>query len=62
MLSLLSLPRVYFKLREDIDGAIARGQISSPIKEDEAMKLEYLQVRIHPEKKGVRLLVLTVMG
>ncbi|KAI2779816.1 cytochrome P450 [Daldinia loculata] len=52
MLNLLSLPRVYFKLREEIDGAIARGRISSPIKEDEAMKLEYLQAVIY---EGLRI-------
>ncbi|KAI0851282.1 cytochrome P450 [Daldinia vernicosa] len=52
MLSLLSLPRVYFKLREEIDGAIASGLLSSPIKEDEAMKLEYLQAVIY---EGLRI-------
>lgn len=47
MLHLLSSPLAYYKLREEIDTAIAQGRISSPIKLDEAKDLKYLQVSTH---------------
>ncbi|KAI1092659.1 cytochrome P450 [Rostrohypoxylon terebratum] len=52
MLHLLSSPLAYYKLREEIDTAVAQGRISSPIKLDEAKKLEYLQAVIY---EGLRM-------
>ncbi|KAI1211765.1 cytochrome P450 [Annulohypoxylon truncatum] len=52
MLSMLASPLVYFRLREEIDTAIAEGRISSPIKLDEAKNLEYLQAVIY---EGLRM-------
>ncbi|PVI00777.1 cytochrome P450 oxidoreductase [Periconia macrospinosa] len=51
LLSLISNPRVYSRLIEEIDGAVARGAISSPITEEEAKRLPYLQAVI---KEGLR--------
>ncbi|KAI0885617.1 cytochrome P450 [Annulohypoxylon maeteangense] len=52
MLSLLTSPLAYFKLREEIDTAIAEGRISSPITLDEAKGLDYLQAVIY---EGLRI-------
>lgn len=43
LLSIISDPRVYANLTAEIDRAVASGQISSPIKQAEAIKLPYLQ-------------------
>ncbi|KAI1454498.1 cytochrome P450 [Annulohypoxylon moriforme] len=52
MLNLLASPFSYFKLREEIDNAIAEGKISSPIQLDEAKNLDYLQAVIY---EGLRM-------
>jgi cytochrome P450 len=51
LLSIVSNPRVYGKLVAEIDAALASKDISSPISEDEAKKLSYLQACI---KEGIR--------
>jgi hypothetical protein len=45
MLHILSIPRVYQKLKEEITATIHEGKVSSPIKSSEAKTLPYLQVR-----------------
>ncbi|KAI8402406.1 hypothetical protein FOFC_17720 [Fusarium oxysporum] len=52
MLSLLSNPIMYLKLRNEIDDAIKAGSISSPITDAEARKLPYLQAVI---QEGLRI-------
>ncbi|KAK2473230.1 hypothetical protein H9L39_15405 [Fusarium oxysporum f. sp. albedinis] len=52
MLSLLSNPIMYLKLRNEIDYAIKAGSISSPITDAEARKLPYLQAVI---QEGLRI-------
>lgn len=44
MLYLMSTPRVYNKLKKVISETIGKGGISSPIKQDEAKAIPYLQV------------------
>ena len=51
LLSIISNPPVYARLQREIDDAIARGAISSPILQDEAVQLPYLQACI---KEGLR--------
>jgi cytochrome P450 len=51
LLSLVSNPRVYSRLVQEIDDAIACGAISSPITEEEAKRLPYLQAVI---REGLR--------
>lgn len=51
LLSIISNPRVYSRLTKEIDDAIARGAISSPVSEEEAKRLPYLQAVI---KEGLR--------
>ncbi|KAL9117459.1 MAG: hypothetical protein Q9187_006003, partial [Circinaria calcarea] len=51
LLSIISNPPVYVRLQREIDDAIAHGAISSPILQDEAVKLPYLQACI---KEGLR--------
>lgn len=46
MLHLASTRHAYAKLQMEIDNAVAEGRISSPIKNEEAKHLEYLQVCI----------------
>jgi hypothetical protein len=46
MLYIMTTPRVYEKLQEEIDEAARLGHISTPITNAEAEKLPYLQVRI----------------
>jgi cytochrome P450 len=53
MLNILANPIAYGKLRKEIDEGIAAGKISSPITENEARQLPYLQAVI---KEGLRLL------
>ena len=45
MLYLMSSPRVYNKLKMVISEAISKGGISSPIKQEEAKAIPYIQVR-----------------
>lgn len=45
VLHILSSPRVYSTLRQEIDVGISNGNISNPIKNQEALQLPYLQVR-----------------
>ncbi|KAI1402026.1 cytochrome P450 [Hypoxylon fuscum] len=52
MVNLLASPFAYFKLRKEIDTAISEGRISSPIKNEEAKGLEYLQAVIY---EGLRM-------
>ncbi|KAI1107092.1 cytochrome P450 [Jackrogersella minutella] len=52
MLSLLASPFAFFRLRGEIDAGIAEGRISSPIKNEEAKGLEYLQAVIY---EGLRI-------
>lgn len=51
LLAIISNPRVYSRLVREIDDAIAAGKVSSPIRDDEARKLPYLQAVI---KEGLR--------
>ncbi|KAH7413819.1 cytochrome P450 [Phaeosphaeria sp. MPI-PUGE-AT-0046c] len=53
MLSLLTNPSAYSKLRKEINDGIASGKISSPIKDAEARQFPYLQAVI---KEGLRLM------
>ncbi|KAH9900101.1 cytochrome P450 [Xylariomycetidae sp. FL2044] len=52
MLSILTSPFCYFRLRDEIDRAVAAGKASSPIKLEEAKGLEYLQAVIY---EGLRM-------
>jgi len=52
MLYLLTSPLVYHALKREITVAEKTGRISSPVTDDEAKKLPYLQVR--PTKKAPR--------
>ncbi|KAI0120338.1 cytochrome P450 [Hypoxylon sp. NC0597] len=51
LLLLVTNPVAYEKLKSEIDDAIAKGRISSPIKDTEARQLPYLQAVI---KEGLR--------
>ncbi|KAF2147000.1 uncharacterized protein K452DRAFT_314252 [Aplosporella prunicola CBS 121167] len=51
LLSIISNPRVYTRLVREIDDGIRRGIVSSPIAEEEAKRLPYLQAVI---KEGLR--------
>ncbi|KAE9372687.1 cytochrome P450 [Stipitochalara longipes BDJ] len=59
LLNLMSSPPYYRKLQAEIDSAIAAGKISSPIKDNEAKRLPYLQavikegLRINPPASGI---------
>ncbi|KAF2826799.1 cytochrome P450 [Ophiobolus disseminans] len=53
MLSILTNPTSYRKLREEIDQGIATGKISSPIKDSEGRQLPFLQAVI---KEALRLM------
>jgi len=53
MLSLLTNPISYRKLRAEIDNGIAAGKVSSPIKDSEGRQLPYLQAII---KEALRLM------
>ena len=46
LLLLLTNPRCYMKIQEEIDEAIVAGQISSPVRDSEARQLPYLQACI----------------
>ena len=48
MLYLLSSPQVYQKLQDEITAGSAEGRISSPITNEEARRLPYLQVSKSP--------------
>lgn len=52
LLNLLTIPRAYRRLQQEIDDAIAAGHISSPIKNTEGKELSYLQAVI---KEALRL-------
>lgn len=45
MLHLMTTPRVYQKLKSVVQQAVREG-VSSPIKQEEAKKITYLQVRL----------------
>lgn len=51
MLYLMSSPQAYRKLAHEVRAAAAEGRLSSPIRDDEARKLPYLQAVI---KEGMR--------
>ncbi|KAF2850607.1 cytochrome P450 [Plenodomus tracheiphilus IPT5] len=53
MLNILTNPRIYAKLRAEIDKGIEQGRISSPISDVEARKLPYLQAVI---REGLRIM------
>lgn len=46
MLYLMSTPRVYQKLKGTVLEALRDGTVSSPIKQEQAKRLPYLQVRV----------------
>jgi hypothetical protein len=52
MLHLLSSPNAYQKLQDEITTGIQEGRISSPITNDEAKQLPYLQVSPHAIRHG----------
>jgi len=54
MLYLLTSPLVYLKLKSEIATASKRGLISSPVTNDEAKRLLYLQVGSLPAAPPVR--------
>lgn len=47
MLSVITLPRVYNKLKQTVSEAVKSGLVSNPIRHEEAKTLPYLQVRLH---------------
>ncbi|KKY13342.1 putative pisatin demethylase [Diplodia seriata] len=51
LLSIISTPHVHSRLVKEIDSAAARGHVSSPITEEEAKRLPYLQAVL---KEGLR--------
>ncbi|KAI2621830.1 cytochrome P450 [Hypoxylon sp. NC1633] len=59
MLYLLSAPSVYRRLQEDITAGIRDGRISSPITQEEAKKLPYLQAVI---QEGLRMVPPATLG
>lgn len=44
MLYLITTPRVYRKLKQVVTEAVQSGRVSSPIKQEEAKEISYLQV------------------
>lgn len=48
MLHLMTNPRVYKKMKETVRQAIRGGAVSSPIQLEEAKRLPYVQVCLHP--------------
>ncbi len=60
LLSIITNPRVYQKLQDEVDDAITHGNITVPVQEGEARKLPYLQacilegLRIHPPLAQLR--------
>lgn len=48
MLSIITLPRVYNKLKQTVSEAVKSGLVSNPIRHEEAKTLPYLQVRLYP--------------
>lgn len=48
MLHLITTPRVYHKLKQVVREAVHEQRVSSPIQQEEAKKIPYLQVR-NPE-------------
>lgn len=46
LLHIITAPEVYRKLRLEIDNAIGKGQVSTPIKFSEAKELPYVSVRL----------------
>ncbi|KAI0380665.1 cytochrome P450 [Hypomontagnella monticulosa] len=59
MLYLLSSPKIYQKLQKEIADGIRDGRISSPISQEEARKLPYLQAVIH---EGLRMIPPIIFG
>ena len=59
MLHLLTAPTVYRRLKREIATAIKQGGISTPITNDEAKGLSYLQAVLH---EGIRMVPATVLG
>ncbi|KAI0802142.1 cytochrome P450 [Xylaria sp. FL0064] len=54
LLLLMSSPKVYWKLKQEIKDGIATGRISSPATNEEARSLEYMQAVV---QEGLRLMV-----
>ncbi|KAK0616497.1 cytochrome P450 [Immersiella caudata] len=59
MLYLLTSPLVYRKLKDEIAAAIKSGRISSPVTNDEAKQLPYLQAVLN---EGMRMVPATTIG
>ncbi|KAI1456394.1 cytochrome P450 [Annulohypoxylon moriforme] len=59
MLYLLSAPNVYLKIQREITVGIRNGRISSPITQEEAKKLPYLQAIIY---EGLRMVPPSTIG
>lgn len=59
LLCLINTPTAYTSLRKEVDQAIAQGRMSSPISDNEAKALPYLQaviregIRIYPPVTGL---------
>lgn len=45
LMCLMTAPHAYNKLRDEIDEAVTKGTVSSPVTADEGRELCYLQVR-----------------
>ncbi|KAI0426829.1 cytochrome P450 [Xylaria sp. FL1042] len=54
LLLLMSSPRVYWKLKQEIKDGVATGRISSPVTNEEARSLEYTQAVV---QEGFRMMV-----
>ncbi|KAI0966874.1 cytochrome P450 [Xylaria arbuscula] len=59
LLLLMSSPRVYWKLKQEIKDAVTGGRISSPVTNEEAKSFEYTQAII---REGLRLMLPVNLG
>jgi hypothetical protein len=57
---LIESPRVYRKLKEEIQKVLARGNVPSPISFKEAKEMEYLQVRAVEYLSSIIRLLITI--
>lgn len=48
MLNLMANPRVYQRMKDTVQQTVRNGTVSSPIKQEEAKKIPFIQVRSSP--------------